>query len=248
MDYEAMFNEALTMFNNGDREEAAELFEKVGRETNSESALGNAARAYYTLAMADRTMAKQGVIDEEMSLESVTKAIDVLKYGFENEILPWDEYSSLLGECSAIKGFLLYMLNKPECEVPLKQAVGLGDNQSRVLLGLWYKDVAGALIDAGDEDAIPQIKEAYSNMANVLEDYITYYNPDEAESDEFRLACSLVANEYRSGLSIPADLEKAAKYEALAANFDEATKTSTLPSSNADDSGKKKKGLFGFLK
>lgn len=227
MDYEAMFNKALELFNNGDKEEAGELFEKVGRETNSEPALGNAARSYYVLAMADKTMAKQGVIDEEISLESVTKAIDVLKYGFENEILSWDEYSSLLGECSAIKGFLLYMLNKPECEVPLRQAVGLGDNQSRVLLGLWYKDVAGALVDAGDKDDIPLIKEIYSNMVKAFEEYITYYNPNEAEADEFRMACSIVANEYRSGMSVQTDLEKAAKYESLAANFNEATKISS---------------------
>lgn len=229
MDWNARFQQGRALWDNGEYDDASEIFEEVAEGTMDPIAINAVIAAKVMLANADMGMVNSGMPVSPESLVEVNKALKWIEVAERNASMMSDSGQQINANhrtCSAIKGKLLYLLRDANCEGPLIDAIKRGDNQSRVPLALLYKDIAGELVDQGDASKVGLIREYYNRMTRVFEDYISNYNPKEAESDEFRMACTIVAKEYEAGMTVEPDMNKVRMYRTLAANFDEATKTS----------------------
>ena len=220
-DWNARFQEGQTLYQAGKYGEAGDIFEEVAEGTSDPAAIRATIAVKKFLAISDIGMIEQGFPVSEFSLEAVTSAlrwIDIAERRPEFQ----GEMEKLLGdhkECQAIKGKILFLLQGEEAESALIDAVERGDNPSRFLLALYYKDVGGKLVDAGDESKIDIIKACYRNMTVLFEEYIANYDPEEAESDEYKTACNICASVYENGMGVEPDLEKARRYSYLASTF-----------------------------
>lgn len=212
-----MFNEAIELFNSREYDEAAKKFEEVAMATNSVAAIANAIRAYYILAVADRNMAENGMFDEKYSLESVSKAMELLLLAINNNMLTEDEFSDMLKDCYAIKGYILMRCENDDCEIYLNNAINMGDNQSRFWLIYHYTKVA----KKEDNDEI--IDKYIEKMKALGESYVQYYTPEDTEDDDLRTVSELLA-----GIFEGENPEKAKKYAQIASSYDEVTRTSNF--------------------
>lgn len=230
MDYERMFNEAIELFNSREYDEAAKKFEEVAMATNNVAAIANAIRAYYILAVADRNMAENGLFDEEYSLESVSKAIELLQFVINNEILTEDEFRDMLKECYAIKGYILMRCENDDCEAYLNSAINMGDNQSRFWMIYHYTKIV-------NNENNDEILDMYiEKMESLGESYVQYYRPEDTEDDDLRTVSELLV-----GMFEGKNPEKAKKYAQIVNSYDEVTRTSNPPQQTSE----KKRKWFG---
>lgn len=218
MDYERRFFEAVELFNSKEYEDAAEIFEEVAIATKNMAAIKNAISAYYILAIADRNMTENGLFDENSSLESVSKAIDLFQLGMEFGILEENGFNDILKDCYAIKGYILLRCENDDCETFLNKAISMGNNQSRFWMIYYYTKC----VKKENNDSF--INMYIDKMKSLGESYVQNYSPEDTEDDDLRTVSELLANMFEEE-----NPEKAKKYANIANSYDENTRTSNPP-------------------
>lgn len=242
------FREGLSLWQKKQYIEAHDIFEKVAEQTMDPEAIRYAVMSNVAIAEIAKDTFKQYGIQDEKGYAVVSRTLHI------NDAKKWleriRENAKLMAEledfvseysrkCAAFSGQMSYLLNLDDCEDNLIKAINLGDNQSRMYLGLRYKEMATAAFEKAmeefnkanaDNEMIRHLldeQEKYNKtMVLCFEEYIRLYNPEEAESDEYKLACGILAQYYSFEDNTEKDLEKARRYQLLADNFNEETKKS----------------------
>lgn len=108
--------------------------------------------------------------------EAKSRQKQLLKYS--GTLLRGSEPKTAIPNESAGRRLERSLSGRLEAENALIDAVDRGDNPSRFLLVLYYKDAGGKLVDAGDESKIDITKTCYRNMTVLFEEYIAKYDPE----------------------------------------------------------------------
>ena len=217
---------------------ADEIFEEIADNTHDPEALRLAIISKISFFHMNESMFDQypeSVYDSIAEIDKTIEWIEILentsKKKIDGEAVERKEW---LARCYELKGKFLYYLDQKgvATTATLKKGMELGSNKSKLYLALAYLDKAQELANSFDVASIKsnyskklqkeidsierRINDYYSNIVELLEDYVSNYSEIGATAHELSNACRILSLSYENGYGVVRNYKKAEWFKGIA--------------------------------